>query len=292
MTYIVPVAFATMVVSALLLPTRADRFRGALGIPAFVLGVASIPFLPAFRGPSLTVWISGGLLVLGPGLLALAAWRARSRLSLGALAPWAILVAVAAGLAAAWPTLDRGGALPAVLTAGALAFGSLLDWMVAEKVGLGRAIRWLDERMPALRGRYSWGTMVFVTGAIGFRLAWLVWPLWVLSWQPIGVGLGVLGVVWAAATGRVPLALAAAAFAASFTAPEATVGGWLVLAAAAMGNHSRPRLLALAAAFGSYLVWPALLDQEVVFTVLLTAATTALLAQLALQASTEERAPR
>lgn len=67
MTYIVPVAFATMVVSALLLPTRADRFRGALGIPAFVLGVASIPFLPAFRGPSLTVWISGGLLVLEIG---------------------------------------------------------------------------------------------------------------------------------------------------------------------------------------------------------------------------------
>ncbi len=115
MTPIVPVAYATMVLAALLLPTPVDRFRGALGIPPFLLGAASIPLLPDFHGPSLTVWISGALLLLGPGLLALAAWRGRTRLHVGDVAPWACLLAVAAGLAAAWPTLDKGGVLPAVL---------------------------------------------------------------------------------------------------------------------------------------------------------------------------------
>jgi hypothetical protein len=131
-----------------------------------------------------------------------------------------------------------------------------------------------------------------VTGALLFHVVWFIGPLWLLSWQPIGVGIGLLGVCWAAGTGRAPLALAAVAFAATFTAPEATLGGWLVLAAAAMGNQGRPHVVALAAAFGAYLVWPALLDQEVVFTVLLTAGITALLGQLAWQAAVEDNRPR
>jgi len=159
-------------------------------------------------------------------------------------------------------------------------------------LGIGRAIRWLDDRVPALRVRYSWGTLLFVAGAVLFHVAWFVAPLWVLSWQPVGVGLGVLGVCWAVATGRTPLALAAIAFAATFTAPEATIGGWLVLAAAAVGNSSRPRVTAIAAAFGAYLAWPAMLDQEVVFTVLLSAGVAALLGQLASQASSQENGPR
>ncbi len=164
--------------------------------------------------------------------------------------------------------------------------------MLGRGTGLGRAVRWLDERIPALRGRYSWGTLMFVVAAVLFHLAWFRWPLWVLSWQPIGVGVAVLGVAWAVATGRVPLALAALAFAATFVAPEATIGGWIVLAAAAIGDPGRPRVLALAAAFGAWLVWPALLDQEVVFSVLLTGASAALLAQLSLQARAEEEGSR
>ncbi len=288
MTSIVPIAYAAMVAAALLLPGRADRLRGALGIPAFLLGAASLPFLPDFHGPSLTVWVSGALLLLGPALLGIAAWRARTRLSVGGVALWSGGVAVVAGLAAAWPTLDRGGALPAVLSAGALAFDALLYWMVAEGLGLGRGVRWLDRRIPALRGKYSWGALAFITGAILLHVAWFLWPLWVLSWQPIGVGIAVLGVIWAAATGRASLALGAIACAATFSAPDATIGGWLVLSAAALGGQARPRVVALAAAFGTFLVWPALLDQEVVFTVLLTAAVTGLLAQLASQASREE----
>jgi len=291
-TNIVPVACATMLLAALLLPTPADRFRGALGLPAFLLGIASLPFLPDFRGPSLTVWISGAFLVLGPALLALAAWRARSRLTTQHPALWLVLSGVAAGLAAAWPTLDRGGALPAALTAGALGFGCLLAWMVAERLGLGRGVRWLDDRIPAWRGRYSWGTPLFVVAALLFHLAWFRWPLWVLSWQPSGVGIAVLGLGWAAAVRRPSLALAALAMAATLVQPEAIIGGWLVLSAAALGNQSRPRAIALGAALGAYLVWPVLLEQEVLFTVLLTAAATALLAQCATWADTEANAPR
>jgi hypothetical protein len=66
MNSLVPVAFAAMAAAALLLPTAADRWRAAFGLPAFLLGVASIPHLPDFQGPSLTVWISAGLLALGP----------------------------------------------------------------------------------------------------------------------------------------------------------------------------------------------------------------------------------
>lgn len=292
MTNIVPVACATMLLAALLLPTPVDRFRAALGLPAFLLGIASLPSLPDFRGPSLTVWISAALLLLGPALLVLAAWRARPRLALAQPAPWLALAGAAAGFAAAWPILDRGGALPAALTAGALAFGSLLDWMVAERLGLGRAVRRLDDRIPALKGRYSWGTLLFVAAALTFHLAWFRWPLWVLSWQPTGFGIAVLGLGWAAAVRRPSLALAAVALAATLAQPEVIIGGWLVLAAAAFGDQSRPRVIALGAALGACLVWPALLEQEVLFTVLLTAAATALLAQCACQADADADAPR
>ncbi len=241
-TYIVPIAYATMVVAALLLPTPARP----------VPRRARPPRLPARDGqhpvPSRFSWpLADRLDQRGA-----AGARTRPARAGGVARPQPIEPSGAGplarsrrrggGLAVAWPTLDKGGALPAVLTAGALAFGCLLDWMLAELLGIGRAIRWLDDRIPALRGRYSWGTLLFVAGAVLLHVAWFVAPLWVLSWQPIGVGLAVLGVCWAAATGRTPLALAAIAFAATFTAPEATIGGWLVLAAAAVGNPSRPRV--------------------------------------------------
>ena len=161
-----------------------------------------------------------------------------------------------------------------------------------ERLGLGRAVRWLDDRLPALRGRYSWGTPLFVVAAILFHLAWFRWPLWVLSWRPSGVGIAVLGLGWAAAVRRPSLGLAAVALAATLAQPEAVIGGWLVLSAAALGNQARPRAVALGAALGAYLVWPVLLEQEVLFTVLLTAAATALLAQCAAHAEREANAPR
>jgi hypothetical protein len=278
-TYIHPFAFAAMVIAALFLPAPADRFRGALGLPAFLLGVASLPSLPAFRGPSLTVWISAALLLLGPALLLLAAWHAR--LTLRSPAAWIAGAAALVAVAAAWPTLRLGGVLPALLTAGALGMGGLLLWMLAGLVGVGRAVRWLDARLPALHGRYTWGTLFLVTAAMLIWVAWLVEPLIVLSWQPIGVGVGVLAAWWAVGTRRAPLALAGAALAASFAISDGVVSGWLMLVVAALADRMRPRVAAVAAAAGGWLVVPALLGAEVVFTVLLTAAATALLGGLA-----------
>lgn len=295
MTYLVPAAYATMVVAALLLPSAPDRARGALGLPVFLLGMSSLPYVPGFRGPSLTVWISGALLLLGPVLLASAVWRARSRLDRRHPAAWVLLAGVAAGVAAAWPTLHQGGAFAASVAAAALAVDCWLLWLVGEALRVGRGVRWLDRRLP--RGTWAWsrGTILWIVAAILLHGAWIVWPLWVLSWQPIGVGLAVVGVAWAAATRRPALALAAIAFATSFTAPESTLGGWggwMVLTAGALGPPSRPRLIALVSALGAYLAWPALFGQEVVFTVLLTAAVTALLAQLASPHALEEGPPR
>jgi hypothetical protein len=278
-TYILPAAFAAMVIAALFLPTSADRFRGALGLPAFLLGVASLPSLPAFRGPSLTVWISAALLLLGPALLLLAAWHAR--LTLRHPASWIAGAAALVAVAAAWPTLRLGGVFPALLTAGALGMGGLLVWMLATLVGVGRAVRWLDTRLPALRGRYTWGTVILVVGAMLIWVAWLAEPLMVLSWQPIGVGVGVLAAWWAIGTRRTPLALAGAALAASFAISGGVVSGWLLLVVAALTNRMRPRVAAVAAAAGGWLITPALLGSEVLFTVLIAAAATALLGGLA-----------
>lgn len=292
MTYILPVAFAAMVLVALLLPSSADRVWGALGLPAFALGAASVPFLPQFRSPNPTLWISAALLLLAPAMLVLAAWRARARLSPRGPVLLLVLASVGAALVAVWPTLRLGGVLPAVLTTGALALGCLFVWMVASQAGLGRGLRWLDTRLPAPRGASSWGTLGLVTGAIVVNLGWALWPLWIQSWQPIGVGLGVLAAWWAVAIARVPLALAGAGFAACFGGPEVARGAWVLLGAAVVADRIPARLAAAAAAAGGYLIAPSVLGAEVVFTVLLAGAATALLAALASATPTGRAASR
>ena len=240
MTYLVPAAFAAMLAAALALPTTADRLRGALGLPAFVLGVASLPFLPGFRGPSVTVWISAALLLLGPAMLLVAAWRAAEPLRRQWGRLLLVLLGAGAGFAAAWPTLDAGGVFPGLVTTAAVASACLLVWMVSSALGLGRGVRWLDARIPSRAGGYSWGTPLLAAGAMAVYLAFLVWPLWVLSWQPIGVGLAVLSAWWAAATGRVPMAATSVAFAAAFCTVEAVPTGWLMLLTGGAGLPDAP----------------------------------------------------
>ena len=191
MTYLVPCALAAMLVAALALPTTADRLRGALGLPPYVLGAASLPFLPGFRGPSLTVWISAALLLLGPAMLLVAAGRAAEPLRRHRGRLLLVLLGVGAGVAAAWPTLDAGGVFPGLVTTAAVASACLLAWMVASALGLGRGVRWLDARIPSRATGYSWGTPLLAAAAMAVYLAFLARPLWVLSWQPIGVGLAV-----------------------------------------------------------------------------------------------------
>jgi len=287
-----PAAFAAMVAAALLLPTPADRLRASIGLPAFLLGLASVPYLPAFRGPALGVWISGALLLLGPALLLLATWRARTRLRSRVPVGAAAVLAATAGVAAGWPTLDKGGAFSATVAAGAVGFDAMLLWMVGTTLGIGRAVRWLDARLPALPSRHGWGVLALVAAALSFRVGGLIWPLWVLSWQPIGVGVGVLCAWWAVATGRASLLLAGAALGAAFCSVDRFEAGWVLLCAAALADAKRPNLVAAVAAFGAYLAVPTLLASEVVFTVLFTLAATALLGVLAARHNEEEPAPR
>jgi hypothetical protein len=95
-------------------------------------------------------------------------------------------------------------------------------------------------------------------------------------WQPIGVGIGALSVLWAAAARRPRLGLAGAGVAACFSAPEAAAGAWILLAAAAAPRLPAP-VLAGVAAVGLYLVTPVLLGVEVFYTaVLVWGATVAL----------------
>ena len=288
MTYLVSAAYAALLVASLLLPTASDRLRGALGLPAFVLGAASLPYLPEFRGPSLTVWISAALLLLGPAMLLVAAWQARSRLRPRVSLLVVVSLAAAAAGVAAWPTLILGGVLPALVTAGALGMGGWFVWLLGSASGIGRVVRWLDARMPTLPYRHSWGVLLLVTGAMAFRVGGLIWPLWVLSWQPVAVGLGVLSAWWAVPTGRASLALAGAAFAAAFSSVDGLAGAWLVLCVAALADRTRPRVTAMVAAGAAYFALPSLLGAEVVFTVLLACAATMLLGVLSSRSAAEE----
>jgi len=127
---------------------------------------------------------------------------------------------------------------------------------------------------------------------MGARLAWAASPLWVLSWQPFGVGMGVVCLGWAVATGRARLALAAAALAAAWSGAEPFDPAWLILAGAVLVPGDRHRLQAAIAALGAWLAMPSLLAAEVLFTVLLVAFATAMLAALAAQAESERDASR
>lgn len=288
MTYLVPAAYAALLVASLLLPTASDRLRGALGLPAFALGAASLPYLPEFRGPSLTVWISAALLLLGPAMLLVAAWQARTRLH--PRAALLVIVPLAAGVAvtAAWPTLVLGGILPALVTAGALGMGAWFAWLLGSASGIGRVVRSLDARMPTLPSQHSWGVLLLVAGAVAFRVGGLTWPLWVLSWQPVAVALGVICAWWSVATGRASLALAGAAFAGSFSTTAGFVGGWVLFAVAAMADRTPPRVMAILAATAAWLAAPELLAAEVLYTVLLAWAATMLLGGLSTRIAAEK----
>jgi len=292
LTPLFPIAFAALTGAALLLPTPADRLRGALGLPAFALGAASVPYLPGFLGPSLTIWITAALLLLGPGLLLAAVWQAHRRGKLTGLMVTATVVGVAAGLAAGWPTVSGGGAGQALITASAVAGIGWSCWLLGAAIGVARPVRRLDALLPGAPGRAGWGVVLLLLVAAGTRLAWVAFPLWVLSWQPIGVGMGVICLGWAVATGGARMALAAAALATAWSSAEPLDLAWLVLAAAIPVPVDRPRLQAAIAALGIWLATPSLLAAEVLFTVLLVAFATAMLAALADQAESERGASR
>ena len=291
MNLILPLAFAAMAFAALLLPTAADRLRGGLGLPAFALGAASIPFLADIRGPELTLWVSAALLLLGPALLLLATWRARLNWRKPAVP--LVFASTAAALFAAWPILRVGGVVPAVLTTGALAFSGLFLWMLGERIGVGRAVRWLDARLPATHGKARRVPSSSWAGRSSWHWRGSPRPFW--SWSSgnrSALGVGVVVSWWTVATRRAPVAFAAASFATAFTAPETALGAWLLLGWAALLDRTHPRITAVAGSAGGYLGVRALLSGEVLYTVLLVGAATALLGALAAAPSAESSASR
>jgi hypothetical protein len=403
-TYVFPLAFALTALAALLLPTPADRLRGALGLPAFALGAASAPLIPASLGSDPTVWVTGALLLLAPALLLAAALRARARLAPRGLSLVALVLSVSAASYAAWPTIRTGGIQLILLAAAALVSYVLLNWVIVKGVGLGRAVRWLDARIaprrarvdgpaPGPDGRTGWflaagllaalfgpylslvflgavivavvgqlrgrrlgtagsvpvlwiavpilaaawwlavtvagpdgqtlaalpdapfsaqaelllstavsvsgalflglwplhgvlpgGGIALVAGALLLRMGWPGWPLGMEHWQPLTVALGVVSAWWAVPTRRVPLAVAGLAFAACFSAPAASAGAWLLVGAAALYGRLPARLSVVLLAAGGYMVTAPLLGAQVVYTVLLAGAATAMLAALVAEA--------
>lgn len=281
MTIAPPVGFAAVLIAALLLPSRADRLRGALGLPAFALGAASLPFLADIREPDPALWISGALLLLGPSALLIATWRARARLRAWPLTVSAVAVAVALGVAAAWPLLTLGGVLPAVLSAGALGLGAAFVYLAAATAGLGRLARWLHARAPDSWRAHHWGTLLVAALTLALGLASLRWSLWLRLWQPAGIGLGAALVWWAAATRRPALACAGAGFAICFVPPEQAYSTWVGFTSAALLPLRFPLPAALLAAVAGFVALPGLLDAEVLLTVVAVGGASALLATLA-----------
>jgi len=132
-----------------------------------------------------------------------------------------------------------------------------------------------------LHGMLPGGAAALVCGALLLRLGWPAWTLGLEHWQPLGVALGAASAWWAVPTRRVPLAAAGLAFAACFSAPAAATGAWLLLGVVALYDRLPSRLVGIGLAAGGYLVVAPLLGAEAVYTVLLAAASTALLAALA-----------
>jgi len=397
-------ALSFLALAALLLPTTRDRLRGALGLPAFALGVASVARIPPGTEPGPTLWISAALLLLGPMLLALGLWRARGRMPAGGGTLVIVGLSILGAVVAAWPTLRSAGIVPALLTAGALALGALSAWLLGGLSRLGNGIRALDARLAPVRARVSgpgaptgarsdwflaagmlaalfgpflslvflgaivvaiaghfrgrrlgttgrvpvlwvavpvlaaawwlaatvagpdlqslsalpdapfspeaelllaagsavaaalflglWplhgvlpdGGVALAAGALLLRLAVPAWPQGVEHWQPLAVAAGVVSAWWAVPTRRVPLSVAGVAFAASFAVVDRNPGAWLLLAALTLRGHVPEWATTLLVAAGGFLVASPLLGAEVVYTVLLAAAATALLASLAAEA--------
>jgi len=280
-----PGAYAVLVLGAAAMPGRASRLRAATGLPPFLLGMASLPFLQDLHGPSPTLWISAALLLLGPVALLCEAWRSRTAMRQRPLILALVVGAAGVGVTVSWPLLQLGGFVPALLTTGALVLSATFLWLAAGAVGLGRAVRALDAQIPAPGQGSTYGTYLLICAATAVGLAALRWPLWVQLWQPVGIGVGAWAAWWAVATRRSALALAGAAFAAAFLDLGSSYSAWVTLGMAALVVERVRWLGAVLAVSWGFAIAGPLLGAEAVWTVLLAAAGSALLAGLAREES-------
>jgi hypothetical protein len=140
-------AFLLLTAAALMLPRPDRRLRAALGLPAALLGAASLRLAGGYPAPRVFLAVSGALLLLGVVPVAIQAVRSlREDHSQRLLAAISLALA-AAGLALIVRPVWAGGPVRTVLVAaGLILLGAVLR-VAAGLVRAGDAVRWLDARL-------------------------------------------------------------------------------------------------------------------------------------------------
>ena len=178
-------AFLLLTAAALVLPHADRRLRAALGLPAALLGAASLRLAGGDPAPRIFLAISAALLLIGVVPVTIEAVRSLREIQAPRL-PAVISVALAtAGLSLIVRPAWAGGLVRTVLVAaGLILLGAVLR-VAAGLVRAGDAVRWLDARLtpshvmvigPDLVASPSWH-FLYYTGL----LAAIAAPYWTLT---------------------------------------------------------------------------------------------------------------
>jgi hypothetical protein len=140
-------AFLLLAAATLVLPRPDRRLRAALGLPACLLGAASLRLAGGDPAPRVFLAISAALLLIGVVPVAIQALRSLREVHARRL-PAVISVALAAaGLALIVGPVWAGGPLrTGLVAAGLILLGAVLR-AAAGLVRAGDAVRWLDARL-------------------------------------------------------------------------------------------------------------------------------------------------
>jgi hypothetical protein len=169
----------------LVLPRPDRRLRAALGLPACLLGAASLRLAGGDAAPHIFLAISAALLLIGVVPVALQAVRSLRETDTGRRQAVISLILTAAGLALIAKPVWAGGPVRTVLVAaGLILLGAVLR-VAAGLVRAGDAVRWLDARLtpahvmvlgPELVASRSWHFLYYAG-----LLAALAAPYWTLT---------------------------------------------------------------------------------------------------------------
>ncbi len=140
-------AFLLLTAAALMLPRPDRRLRAALGLPAALIGAASLRLAGGYPAPRVFLAISAALLLIGVVPVAIQAVRSLREVHARRL-PAAISVALAAASLAliVRPAWAGGPVRTLLVAAGLILLGAVLR-VAAGLVRAGDAVRWLDARL-------------------------------------------------------------------------------------------------------------------------------------------------
>lgn len=140
-------AFLLLTAAALMLPRPDRRLRAALGLPAALIGAASLRLAGGYPAPRVFLAISAALLLIGIVPVAIQAVRSLREVHARRLPAAISLALAAAGLALILRPVWAGGPVRTVLVAaGLILLGAVLR-VAAGLVRAGDAVRWLDTRL-------------------------------------------------------------------------------------------------------------------------------------------------